>query len=161
MHNAPTVDYPVGRSRFQAVSLFTVVLGGACVDWMWLSVADRLDWRHWLALMVSLGSAMTALYVWRNSHIGLLRWDGRSWCWVCKGVSVTGLINARLDLQGLLLLEFRPQSGLQRWFWLERSAARVHWSALRRAVYAPVSDDEVALQTIPAQEAAHPGALKS
>ena len=139
MHKAPTVDYPVGRSRFQIFALLALWLGVVGTDAMWLLQADRLDWRHGLGVTVSLIAAVLALYALRASRRGCLRWDGQSWWWDCGGVKASGGVQCFLDLQSVLLVGFTAHSGSRRWLWMERSTMPSHWSALRRAVYAPAS----------------------
>ena len=139
MHKAPTVDYPVGRSRFQTFAALALCLSVTGTDAMWLLQADRLDWRHGLGVAVSLIAAVLALYALRASPKGCLRWDGQSWSWDCGGVQAIGGVQSYLDLQSVLLVGFTAHSGSRCWMWLERSTMPSHWSALRRAVYSPAT----------------------
>lgn len=152
MYAAPTVDYPVGRSRFHNFALGAVWFCVAGVDALWFSQTDTVDWRQWLGLVVTVFAAGIALHVWRISPQGRLSWDGRSWWWESNGFRVSGKVTPKLDLQAVLLLGFDAQSGARHWFWLERSAARPSWSALRRAVHARVQAETDASGTAPAME---------
>ena len=147
MHKAPTVDYPVGRSRFQMLALLVIGLGVTATDVFWFWQAEVVDWRQWLGLAVTLAAAIAALQTWRVSPSGTLHWDGRSWWWEVGGVRIGGVVGVFVDLQGVLLLCFRTDAGVRQWLWLEQIAARTRWSALRRAVHAPAVTESDAGQT--------------
>ncbi|MBC7704098.1 MAG: hypothetical protein H7274_09200 [Rhodoferax sp.] len=141
MHKAPTVDYPVGPSRFQARALLVLWWCVAGVHVLWWLRSDRLDWRHGLSAAVTVAAALLALRAWQAASIGRLHWDGQTWWWETGGTRVSGQLKPRLDLQSVLLLEFSAPSCSRQWLWLERQAAPSRWSALRRAVHAPTRVD--------------------
>lgn len=137
MHKAPTVDYPVGPSRFYTLALSVIWSGVIGVDAMWLLRASRLDWRHMLGIAVSLAAGVVmALCARRAAPAGTLLWDGQCWWWETGGVRASGEVKPRLDLQSVLLLGFLPHSGARQWLWLEKRTAPTRWNALRRAVHA-------------------------
>ncbi|NIM42608.1 hypothetical protein [Hydrogenophaga sp.] len=140
MRDAPSVSYPVGRSRFWATVLtalaLAVVLTGA---WMastvppeaWLPLAGAgLAWMAWAARSE------------RQQPTGLLRFSGSTgrggtWRWALDGTD-EGLalqaVEAAVDLQNRMLLRLKGSSGVPAWVWVERVDAPVDWLALRRAV---------------------------
>ena len=139
MQSAPSVTYPVGRSRFYAALAAALWLMGGCVTALWADRVTVLDWRQALMLCLWLGSgALLGLAWWRSPH-GLLRWDGQAWNWEAgAGISVPGVLSVHLDLQRMLLLSLRLPSGMLLWLWLTRQDEASQWLALRRAVYMSV-----------------------
>ena len=157
MHSAPSVEYPAGRSAFQA--RLDAVLALA-----WL--ATQACW--WLALE---GAALPGAW-WFSALLGLLAWLGLRWrastavegrlCWEpaprrAAGVSPqpgalpgrwlwrseayrhgTELAELRwsLDLQRRVLLHLRNAAGIGWWVWLERDSSPADWQALREALVA-------------------------
>ncbi len=150
MHKAPTVDYPVGCSRFQTQLAFVTWLGAMGLHVLWFAHADGFDWRHGLGFAVTFAAAMVALHLSRQSPEGILHWDGKSWCWESKGARTSGAVLSNLDLQSILLVCFRAPSGTRYWLWLERGRAPSRWYALRRAVHAPGQADS---DTLPGDNA--------
>ena len=157
MHKTPTVDYPLGRSRFHAVALLVVLLGVAGVDVLWLCEADQIGWRHRVGVAASLVAAVMALRAWWVSPAGTLHWDGKSWSWESERDRSRGAVSSHLDLQDTLLLVFSPLSGKRCWLWLDRGTAPARWMALRRAVYAPGQDDAPASDGVLSLEPARRG----
>lgn len=151
MHTAPTVDYPVGRSRFQMLGLFVIGFCLAAVDALWFSLAEVLDWRQWLGLAATLAAMAIALHAWLVAPSGVLHWDGGAWCWESEGVRVNGTLDIFLDVQGVMLLCFGAEAGRRRWFWTEQTAARTRWSALRRAAHAPVVSEDAGQAALPVE----------
>ena len=141
MHQAPTVDYPVGSSLFQTWALRFLWLCVGAVDALWWFQSDRIDWRHLLAVALTFGAGAMAFRAWQARNTGTLQWDGQSWWWDAGEARVSGELKPRLDLQSVLLLDFRADARSRKWLWLERQAAPSHWSALRRAVFAPAQVD--------------------
>lgn len=136
MHTAPSVDYPLGRSRFHTFALLIVLLGVLIVDGYWLTQSNVSNGRVGLAFCLSLLSAGASLHAWRYRPVGILRWDGKSWWWLREPVHCAGSINVHLDVQGSLLLRFCADGGVCQWFWVDRGFAPSLWMALRRAVHA-------------------------
>lgn len=137
MHNAPSVSYPVGRSRIQGwLTLFVWLLGLATVlGWCW--PVEVLGWRQGLALAAVIGAGAAAAQGWRHIPAGILRWDGQQWFWAASGEPVAVDVACRLDLQRHLLLQLRPRSGRSLWCWVARAQHPERWHGLRRAVYSP------------------------
>ncbi|MDE2606802.1 MAG: hypothetical protein KGL68_12865 [Burkholderiales bacterium] len=138
MHSAPSVNYPVGRSPFAARAAALLVLAGLAVSLAW-SLQAPLGWRQGLAFAAVGASAGLALRGWLRTARGLLRWDGLAWAWEEGGRSVPGAPEVALDFQSRLLVRWRPQTGPNRWLWLERVSDPARWEALRRAVYSRAS----------------------
>lgn len=137
MHNAPSVTYPVGRSRFQ--------LRLQCAVW-WLGVAVVAAWcwrsgvplgRQMLAGAAVLLAGAGVLWGWWRAPVGSLRWDGQQWFWTVGGASVAVRVHARLDLQRHLLLALQPDPGRSFACWVDCSSQPQRWRDLRRAVYSP------------------------
>ncbi|MDB5857730.1 MAG: hypothetical protein JWQ76_1419 [Ramlibacter sp.] len=142
MHAAPSVSYPVGRSRFAAVLLAVAWLLGAAAILAWTLTTPFPGWRQALAAALLAGCGLAALAGWLRSPAGTLAWDGGAWRWG-EGVAASDLESGQpelaLDLQARMLLRWVPAQGSPRWrtrwLWVERDAAVSHWEALRRAVY--------------------------
>ncbi len=135
MHSAPSVNYPVGRSRWAAALLALAWSAGAAVAAAWSAQSDIALWRPgavWLALA---GSGLFALRAWWTGPEGVLAWDGSSWSWTAvRGAATVGQLRVSIDLQVLLLTSWHDADG-RHWLWLERARAPERWSELRRAVY--------------------------
>ncbi len=140
MHGAPSVLYPVGRSRFALLLAVSLWVGAACCTGLWLYQPVEPGWRQAAALVALATSALVALGAWFRSPRGELRWDGRAWYW--SGAAGTGSVAVVLDLQRVMLLAWL-KGGNERplWLWLERPASPQRWQGLRRAVYSPASTD--------------------
>ena len=134
MHNAPSVSYPVGRSRFAAAALSMLWLLGALATVLsWLQ-APVSAWRWGGAAALLLLVGLLAARSWWRQPSGLLTWDGEGWSWSVAGVVETGVPEVCLDLQHRMLIRW-VAGGATRWLWLELSARPSHWDDLRRAVY--------------------------
>ena len=140
LHRAPSLVYPLGRSRLLGGALFLGWCIAAGVTLRWAHSAAAGDWRPmlgWLALLISAVFMATG---WRRAPVGSLGWDGQRWRWespVYRGGSALDAPIVVLDLQRALLLRMDNQAGAVWWLWAERSAAPSRWLALRRAVHAP------------------------
>lgn len=136
MLSAPSVSYPVGRSRDAARILMIILAAGLAVAGVWRYQVDSNDWRQWVMLA---GVAIAAVAGWRALRVqapGELRWDGQYWT-LQSGLERGGaLTSVRLDLQSLMLVRLTPAQGCAQWLWLERRAAPERWRDLRRALYA-------------------------
>ncbi|MDO8279452.1 MAG: hypothetical protein Q8K31_06550 [Burkholderiaceae bacterium] len=138
MHSAPSVFYPVERSRGAAVGLAAVWLCAALTTLLWWLALGANGWPQVAGLLVLLLSALLAANSWRSLRSGHLGWDGNEWQWAeaGKGLMSGGLAHPCLDLQHALLLRLRDAEGAARWIWLERSTDPTRWDDLRRAVCA-------------------------
>jgi hypothetical protein len=136
MHSAPAVSYPVGRSFWRTAALLSpwVLAALACLYWAYQ--ADHLSAAHGLALLLWLAGSSLAWFELRRPTHGLLSWDGQSWSWEAGRLRAQGRVQARLDWQRGLLLEFRGLDARRHWLWVERRMAPLAWDGLRRAVYA-------------------------
>ena len=139
MHNAPSVSFPVGRSRFQGWLLGLISLIAVLADWLWCLQADSIGWRQGLFLLILLVTLVDSVLVWQRTPTGSLRWDGQVWSWNSVNAPVSGVLAVHLDLQFCLVLSLRQVNGVRIWLWIERRGDATRWDALRRAVFAQVS----------------------
>jgi toxin CptA len=136
MHAAPSVRYPVARSRAAGLFLAAAWGAGALVTLWWTWQASAPGWRQGAAALLVLAVGAFGWSAWRRSPCGSLAWDGARWSLaVASGTPAPGHLEPGADLQWLLLARWRPESGGAAWFWLERRQAPHAWDALRRAVY--------------------------
>ncbi len=147
MHNAPSVTYPVGRSRWMDGLLAGLWLSGAAAVAAWCLQAGGVGWRQALGLAAVLWAGVAALWVRREAHGlagGELRWDGQAWLWTARAgaeAAAPGSLTVHLDLQHGLLLRWQAPGAGRQWLWLSRSAHPARWDDLRRAVYSRASTD--------------------
>jgi toxin CptA len=135
MHSAPSVSFPVARSRLAARMLAACWLAGAVATGLYLtqspaSLSRALALAGWLA-----AGGLVAARGWLASPRGTLAWDGEAWTWSDGAPPRTGSIDVALDLQTLLLLRWSGGGTAPRWLWAERAHDAGRWDALRRAVY--------------------------
>lgn len=138
MHNAPSVLYPLGRSRFPGLLLLVLWMAGAGVFVFWRQSAAGFDWRQSTVLVALVLSGVTAGLGWKNSPIGQLRWDGQAWRWEGadgQAASPARELSVAFDLQHMLLLKLTIHDSGVKWLWVERRALPERWLDLRRAVY--------------------------
>lgn len=141
MHDAPSVNYPVGRSRFQGFLLLCLWLLGLATVLAWCWQSDAVGWRQWFAMACLMGAGVLAIYDWRHTPLGSLCWDGQQWLWAALSAPgdppcAVGVF-CRLDLQQHMLLQLRPQAQRSLWCWVARAQYPERWHGLRRAVYSP------------------------
>lgn len=134
MHSAPSVSYPVGRSRFQAALLIVVALAMLAVSLFWWAAAPW-DWRMSLMLVLLCLALLFAWQAWRYTQQGTLAWNGVSWRFTGSQSSVVGAVSVPIDLQSTVLLKVTPQDGPQLWLWAERRRLEPLWIPLRLAVF--------------------------
>lgn len=136
MHTPPTVEYPLGPSRWfrRAWALLWSIALTVPIAWLWHAGPGAL--APWIGLCVALLTAALATRIGRVVHNGVLVWDTNTWWWESGPARSSGRLTAELDLQNMLLLRFVSDAGLHHWFWLERGMDPVRWLALRRAVFA-------------------------
>lgn len=147
MHNAPSVSFPVGRSRFQGQLIGWLVGLGVLTVFAWCAQAENLGWRHWFAASLCLTTATWSGWSWWRTPIGSVSWDGVVWRWTTGARSVVVVPEPALDLQVAILLRLpvTADTGVN-WLWLERTSNSPRWMALRRAIYsrARPNDDPLA-----------------
>ncbi len=137
MHQAPTVDYPLGDARMLRHLIAAVWLLVLLVDLAWLYQVQGEGWRVWFGLGSTLVIGLLARRYWPGGGRGSLRWDGTNWCWQGEGQGHLGHPEVQLDLQSRLLVRWSPvASGRSAWFWLDSAADPSAWLDLRRAVFA-------------------------
>lgn len=131
MHHAPSVTYPVGRSRFLGSALLSIWLASGAVVAAWTAQAAGPDWRQAGGLLAWLVAGAMAAHAWWRSPRGALEWDGGTWHFAsCEAAGP----RVALDLQHALLLHLLVE-GRPLWVWASRTGAPSYWDALRRAVY--------------------------
>jgi toxin CptA len=130
MHAAPSVSYPVGRSRFAGALAGALVLLGLAAAIVWSVQSSTVGWRQVAAFGAVFACGGLAARAWWAAPQGVLRWDG-GWSWGTEA----GSVEIALDLQSRMLLRWHAESGAARWLWAERASAPGDWDALRRAVY--------------------------
>jgi hypothetical protein len=139
MLSAPSVSYPVGRSRDAARLLMVFWAAGAGVAGAWCyqinSIDQHVDWRQWAVLAAVVMATVAAWQALGAQAPGELRWDGQFWL-LDGGEHGGGVASIHLDLQSLMLVRLAPAGGGTQWLWLERRAAPERWRDLRRALYA-------------------------
>ncbi|MFZ9373849.1 MAG: hypothetical protein ACO258_05380 [Burkholderiaceae bacterium] len=153
MHNAPSVSFPVGRSRFPLSPLLVIWAGAALVlaAWAQATQADSTAVGAAIALWLACGAA--AAWGWRRQAAGWLCWEGDAWRCYAGAVpeevqqpdavddaaglpGIAGHAECTLDLQSRLWVRFAGEDGRVRWWWLREQDAPAQWAALRRALFA-------------------------
>lgn len=155
MHSAPSVEYPAGRSAFQArldASLALAWLGMQAAWWISLEGA-ALPGGWWFSGLVGLLAWLALNWRARAAVRGRLCWEPAarrqaglppqpgampgSWIWRSEAYRHgTELASLRwsIDLQHRVLLHLRNAAGVGWWVWLERDSAPADWQALREAL---------------------------
>lgn len=141
MHHAPSVLYPVGRSRFLGALVgLLAALGLATVAAYGVSVGA---WAPTLAMaLLAVLAGGLALRWWRHLPGGLLQFEGGLWHWSPDLTGHTEPLSAlslHLDGQAVLLLQGRRPGRPPLWLWAERATDPLRWDDLRRAVYSRAS----------------------
>lgn len=139
-HNAPSVTYPLGRSRWQLWLLSSLWLSALVLVLAWPLTSQQVTWRQFAGLAATIGAGLVALRGWNNSPVGRLAWDGQVWRWEGRGYQV-GMADydllVAIDFQSLMLLRIENQAHAKLWLWAERRTLPARWLDLRRAVYSP------------------------
>lgn len=138
MHSAPSVSYPVERSRWAPWFFGVILAASACCVGAWRYQNDSETWRWPLLLGALLVGALAGVFGLQSTMRATrtLRWDGAAWS--LSGSPALGAAAAAvaLDLQAMLLVSLREAGRPTQWLWLERRAMPERWNALRRALYA-------------------------
>src|SRR5687768_2516172 len=98
MHGAPSVSYPVGRSRFAAGLLLAGWLLGVAAVGLWSFQVRAPGWQLGASLAVVVLTGLYAAREWLRAAQGVLSWDGQSWSWSARGPAEEGLPEVGLDL---------------------------------------------------------------
>ena len=143
MHAAPSVTYPVGRSRFAGGLLAALWLLALAVTLAWTLLSAAPGWRQGLGFGAVAACGLAAAALWLRSPTGVLAWEGGAWQWRQGAAAEAGRPEPALDFQARMLLRWLPAPGgprwRTRWMWVERRAGAADWDALRRAVYSRAS----------------------
>jgi toxin CptA len=134
MHNAPSVNYPVGRSRLAGALLLSTWAAGVVAVAIWMAQTGASAIPAGLAWSTVLLSGLLAARTWARTPDGLLAWDGQTWTWSVGERVLEAHPEAVLDLQHALLLRL-GEGRRASWLWLEKRALPARWDDLRRAVY--------------------------
>jgi toxin CptA len=150
MHSAPSVTYPVGRSRWAAALLSLAWLAGAAATLQWTLHHEVSGARLATAWLVLIAAGAVAAWSWQVQPRGSLSWDGARWTWDAPAVrGASGSVRVSVDLQQVLLVRWRAEGSAQ-WLWLERASAPERWADLRRAVYSRARPETLPLAQPPA-----------
>ena len=139
-HNAPSVVYPLGRSRLQGQLLLALWFIGLLVNGFWSAMAQIFSWPQGLGFVLLAAAGVAAWSGWKNAAVGQLAWDGQAWHWESRGYqagSVEHIVSVALDGQALMLLRIDNPDQARLWLWAERRTCPERWMDLRRAVYSP------------------------
>lgn len=138
MHGAPSVTYPVGRSRGATRILVVLWALGALCAGASCYLFDSAGWRHVLLVASVLFAGVAAGFGLWQEGAGVLHFDGLYWS-LTGGPASRGMHAARasvaLDFQSLMLLCLSEPGRARRWIWIEHRAMPERWRDLRRAVY--------------------------
>ncbi|RYF72076.1 MAG: hypothetical protein EOO22_11475 [Comamonadaceae bacterium] len=142
MHSAPSVSFPVGRSRDAGRLLLAIWIAGAATVVVSGFVMGSFGWRSALPAACGLFAGALAYGAHRRSGDGCLHFDGHGWNLTGVRSVPTAHVSPALDLQSLMLVRMTVAGRHARWLWLERRSDPARWLALRRAVYsrAPSAD---------------------
>ena len=136
MHSAPSVSYPVGRSRNAIRGLGVLWAAGSCCAGAALLQFDHWGWRQALLLASVVLSAVAAQRTLGYGVIVDLVFDGQEWSLSGLDARKAAKIVVLLDLQVLMLVRLDEPEQRARWLWLERRARSERWQDLRRAIFA-------------------------
>jgi len=134
MHSAPSVTYPVGRSRFAGFAMAGLWLVAAAVVFAWWLQTQAPQGRTFVACLLVTVSGGLAAVTWAKSSVGSMAWDGDKWSLSAVQAPSGGAVAVALDLQQWILLQWQAEAG-SRWLWVERRAKPERWDDMRRAVY--------------------------
>jgi toxin CptA len=134
MHTAPSVSFPVGRSRFAAGSLLMIWLAAALAIGLWWAQVQTPGWLAGAGTLLLAGVGISAALNWVHAPVRALVWDGSVWRCDVQGKLEEGEPAVSLDLQRWLLLRWTSGQRV-RWLWLEQARGVERWGDVRRAVY--------------------------
>ena len=152
MRGAPSVSFPVGRSRFVGVLALLFWGCGMALVVRAIVQAPAFGWREAVLLTVASSVGAIALSAWLRSPRGVLLRDDDGWLWTAaaaaagQGDGRRGTPMVALDLQQRLLVRFMDDADGARWLWLDRASAVERWHELRCAIHAcvPVGSNQTA-----------------
>ncbi|MFM2036964.1 MAG: hypothetical protein RL459_2229 [Pseudomonadota bacterium] len=134
--SAPSVSYPVGRSRFYPTVLCALWLFSVVIAVTWFLQSGRLVWAQgaMAGLLILLG-----VLFWREGRHqtkASLQWNGQEWVWIGEGEEPISQVSVTFDFQNVMLLTVDSQSGRRRWVWVQGTVSPRLWLPLRRALTA-------------------------
>ncbi|CAN5901005.1 hypothetical protein BH11PSE13_BH11PSE13_02090 [soil metagenome] len=135
MHSAPSVSYPVGRSRDASRLLGALWAIGACCAGAALYPFAHMGWRQALLMASVVTTAMAARRTLGPALAVDLVFDGQDWSLSGQHVRKVARLSVVLDMQSLMLVRLDEPAQRARWLWLERRARPERWQDLRRAVF--------------------------
>jgi toxin CptA len=136
MHGAPSVSYPVGRSRIAGRLFLVLWICGACCVAVACLRLGKADWRFGLLVMSALGAGGASwVSSGRRAPSSFLNFDGTRWSIPGPAGLQAADAKVALDGQSWLLVRLTEPRYAARWVWLERRALPQRWQDLRRAVY--------------------------
>jgi hypothetical protein len=138
MHSAPSVSFPVGRSRIARRLLWCIWALGAAALVAWCVQFNGSPLRTAVLAAVLLLAAAAARQASRLGEGAFLEWNGQHWS--CRGSATLGSAAAtvHLDLQSLMLVRLQEAGRRAVWFWAERNFLPARWLDLRRALHVPI-----------------------
>jgi toxin CptA len=137
MHSAPSVIYPVGRSRYSERLLLVFWILGACSVVIACGQAGGVGWRHGVLVIsaVAAGIAAACTGGFRRAASEELSFDGQHWSLTGKLAPRSARASVGLDFQSVLLISLTAPGCARHWIWVERSAKPESWRDFRRALY--------------------------
>jgi toxin CptA len=155
MHSAPSVSFPVGRSRSADRILRALWAAGACCAGTGGYLLDGgVGWRTTVLLGSTILTGAWAARAHSRQPTGQLQFDGQNWSLTGPQPTLAARLVSALDLQSLLLVRLVVAEGGARWLWLERRSDPQRWLALRRAVYSRAPSADMAGPTVAVQRPA-------
>lgn len=136
MHSAPSVSFPVGRSRLAPRLVWAAWGIGVAMLAAWCAQFDGAPWRTALLASAVLLAAVAALRAARLGEGIRIHWNGQHWS--CDGAVRfdSAVATVHLDLQSLMLVRVHEAGRGAAWLWAERAAFPTRWLDLRRALHA-------------------------
>ncbi len=139
MRSAPSVSYPVGRSRMARGLLLGIWCLGAAGLAAWCLQFSGAGWRTALLALALLVAGIAAR---RAAHLGegaQLQWNGQHWSCTGSAQLSAGRVSIHLDFQSLVLVRLSEPGRRAVWLWLDRTSLTSRWLDLRRALHATES----------------------
>jgi toxin CptA len=135
MHSAPSVSYPVGRSRYATRLLVAVWIAGVCCVGLACYLSDHLGWSAALLAGSTVLAGVAAFVSSGRVPATELAFDGQRWSISGKQARQAADAVVVLDFQALLLVRLDMPRAAACWLWLERPSNPARWQDLRRALH--------------------------